>query len=73
MAESDHKSWVGRVALVTGAASGNGKATVKALAKHGMVIVGCDIDLDNLKVRKMEDTLTHMQFDTYFTNLNAIE
>ena len=60
MAESDHKSWLGRVALVTGAASGNGKATVKALAKHGMVIVGCDIDLDNLKVRKKRRYMTYV-------------
>lgn len=51
MAEAQPKSWAGRVALVTGAASGNGKATAKALAKHGMVLVGCDIDLDNLEVK----------------------
>ena len=53
MAESDHKSWAGRTALITGAASGNGKGTAKVLAKHGMIVIGCDIDLDNLKVSKM--------------------
>ena len=50
MAESDRKDWSGRIALVTGAASGNGKATARALAKHGMKVIGCDIDMENLKV-----------------------
>lgn len=50
MAESDRKSWAGRTALVTGAGSGNGKATARALAKLGMRVIGCDINMESLKV-----------------------
>ena len=42
--------WVGRVALVTGASSGIGKAVTEELVKHGMKVVGCARNLEKLQV-----------------------
>ncbi|XP_070573644.1 dehydrogenase/reductase SDR family member 11-like [Ptychodera flava] len=41
--------WIGRVALVTGASVGLGKAISKALVEHGMVVYGCARDVDKIK------------------------
>ena len=46
--------WIGRVALVTGAASGIGKATSMELVKHGMKVVGCDYNQEGLDSVKAE-------------------
>ena len=43
-----HQRYAGRTALVTGAGSGIGQATVLRLATEGATIVGCDIDTAGL-------------------------
>ncbi len=42
--------WAGRVALVTGASEGIGAAVAKALVKHGLKVVGCGRNMENLEV-----------------------
>ncbi len=49
------EKWAGCVAMVTGAASGIGAAVSQELAKHGMKVIGCDIDLEHLN--KLKETV----------------
>ncbi|XP_062601740.1 dehydrogenase/reductase SDR family member 11-like isoform X2 [Saccostrea cucullata] len=46
--------WVGRVALVTGASVGIGAAITRALVKHGMKVVGCARNVQQIEVIKNE-------------------
>ncbi|XP_077973149.1 dehydrogenase/reductase SDR family member 11-like [Styela clava] len=41
--------WLGKIALVTGASSGIGKATVESLVKYGMKVVACARNLQKLE------------------------
>lgn len=45
------EKWVGKVAVVTGAASGIGAETSRQLVNRGMVVVGFDKREDGLKVK----------------------
>jgi NADP-dependent 3-hydroxy acid dehydrogenase YdfG len=40
--------WRGRTALITGASAGIGLATVEALAKHGVNVIGCARNVDKI-------------------------
>lgn len=42
--------WAGRVALVTGASSGIGKAIALRLAQHKMKVVACGRNIERLRV-----------------------
>ena len=42
--------WEGRVALVTGATSGIGRAIAIALVQHKMKVIGCGRQIDKLQV-----------------------
>ncbi|MET7426325.1 SDR family NAD(P)-dependent oxidoreductase [Dactylosporangium sp. NPDC005555] len=44
-----NQRYTGRVALITGAGSGIGQATVLRLAAEGAIIVGCDVDAAGLE------------------------
>ncbi|XP_061182581.1 dehydrogenase/reductase SDR family member 11-like [Saccostrea echinata] len=46
--------WVGRVALVTGASAGMGAAITRALVKHGMKVVGCARNVQQIEDIKKE-------------------
>ena len=42
--------WAGRVVLVTGASVGIGAAVCRALVKHGMKVVGCSRNVQQIQV-----------------------
>ena len=42
--------WVGKVALVTGSSVGIGEAISKVLVRHGLKVIGCGRNVDNLQV-----------------------
>uniref|UniRef100_A0A673LHF9 Dehydrogenase/reductase (SDR family) member 11b n=1 Tax=Sinocyclocheilus rhinocerous TaxID=307959 RepID=A0A673LHF9_9TELE len=42
--------WIGRVALVTGASVGIGAAIAKSLVQHGMKVVGCARNVEQIEV-----------------------
>ncbi len=44
------EKWVGRVALVTGASVGTGAAITRAVVKHGMKVVGCARNVQQIEV-----------------------
>ncbi|XP_072026983.1 dehydrogenase/reductase SDR family member 11-like [Amphiura filiformis] len=46
--------WFGRVALITGAASGIGASITDKLVRYGMKVIGCDIQSENLEVMQMQ-------------------
>ncbi|MEU7876173.1 SDR family oxidoreductase [Dactylosporangium sp. NPDC049140] len=50
----------GRIALVTGAGSGIGQATVLRLAREGALVVGCDVDAAGLEAT--EKLLAHDRY-----------
>ncbi|RXN37306.1 dehydrogenase reductase SDR family member 11-like protein [Labeo rohita] len=41
--------WIGRVALVTGASVGIGAAVAKSLVQHGMKVVGCARNVEQIE------------------------
>ena len=43
--------WNGRVALVTGAASGIGYALAETLVTYGLQVIACDINIQKIEVR----------------------
>uniref|UniRef100_A0A673KW29 Dehydrogenase/reductase (SDR family) member 11b n=1 Tax=Sinocyclocheilus rhinocerous TaxID=307959 RepID=A0A673KW29_9TELE len=44
--------WRGRVALVTGASVGIGAAIAKSLVQHGMKVVGCARNVEQIEVMR---------------------
>ena len=42
--------WCGKVAVVTGSSSGIGLAAAEALIRHGLIVVGLDINKSKIEV-----------------------
>lgn len=43
--------WLNKIAVVTGANSGVGSAITKDLIRAGLIVIGLDLNCDNLEVR----------------------
>lgn len=56
------EKWQGKVALVTGAASGIGAAIATQLVRQGMVVVGMDIQDNRLKVSQHLGKIYNIRF-----------
>lgn len=56
------EKWRGKVALVTGAASGIGAAIATQLVRQGMVVVGMDLQDDRLKVSHHLGKIDNVRF-----------
>jgi NADP-dependent 3-hydroxy acid dehydrogenase YdfG len=65
--------WVGRVALVTGASSGIGKAIAQSLVCHGMKVVGCARNVEAVEVNTKLSLLYKMYAVNIIRTLCSIE
>jgi len=66
--------WEGKVAVVTGANSGNGFAILKRLAQDGIIVVGFDIATDGIdQLRKQVENLQVHAFKCDITRDDSVE